>query len=235
MAGNSQSTSDMVYEAIKADILNFRIRPGELLAEEALSRQFEVSRTPVRDALRRLEHEGLSESKGRSRVVRVFNLASYEGIYRVRIALEDLAVDEAISSASDELINELAETWAGKQPIAQIPLDGTFVYSDERFHVGVASLAGNDYLVRTLRRVNDRIRAMRRVDFTTRARIKATAEEHAEILRLIQDRDRSGAQLAMGKHIQKSQQKIRARLPELVAKSYLDTNDQPRKRERGRS
>jgi DNA-binding GntR family transcriptional regulator len=223
----------MVYEAIKTDILNFRIRPGELLAEEALSRQYEVSRTPVRDALRRLEHEGLSEPKGRSRVVRVFNLASYEGIYRVRIALEDLAVDEAVSSATDEQIDGLAETWAGEEPITRIPLDGTFVESDERFHVGVASLAGNDYLVRMLRRVNDRIRAMRSVDFTTRARITATAKEHTEILGLIKDRDRTGAQLAMGKHIQKSQQKIHARLPQLVAKSYLDTNKPPEE-ERGR-
>lgn len=233
MAGNSKSTSDMVYEAIKADILNFRIRPGELLAEEALSRQYEVSRTPVRDALRRLEHEGLSEPRGRSRVARVFNLASYEGIYRVRVVLEGLAVDEAVASASDEQIDELGETWAGEESIARFPLDGTFVHSDERFHIGVASLAGNEYLVRTLRRVNDRIRALRSVDFTTRERIAATAREHTEILTLIKKRDQAAAQLAMGRHIEKSRQKIGARLPQLVAQSYLDTNNPPNE-ERGR-
>src|SRR4051794_11188224 len=206
--GNSQ---DDVYRQLKHSITNFEFRPGARLVEDDLSERYGVSRTPVREALRQLEREGLVvASAGRGRFVRDIALRDYEDVSQVRLALEDLAVAQACERADDAAIDELRATWDGNEPAA----DGSYVYADERFHTGVARLSRNDFLIDELSRVNDRIRIIRLTDFTDGTRIKTVQKEHDAILVAMRGRDTEKAASLMRRHIERSHANVR----ELIAR-----------------
>jgi DNA-binding GntR family transcriptional regulator len=210
-----------VYRQLKHSITNFELRPGAPLVEGELSERYGVSRTPVREALRQLELEGfVLASAGRGRFVRDISLRDYEDVSQVRLALEDLAVVQACERAEDGAIAELRTSWDGADPASP---DGSYVYADERFHSGVASLSSNDFLVDELARVNDRIRIIRLTDFTDEARIATVREEHDAILSAVGDRDAERARELMRSHIVRSQGNVRELIARALERAYLDS------------
>jgi DNA-binding GntR family transcriptional regulator len=224
MAKEAQSVRGLdIYLALKRDITQFMFKPGDRLIEEQLSERYRVSRTPIREAFRRLEEEGLIVSRGAvGRFVPHFNVNQYENVYRVRIALEELSVVQTCEAADDESIASLRSRWArGFEPEAEV-LDGGFVEADETFHLGVAELSGNTYLRDSLRRVNDRIRIIRMVDFTSRERIATTRAEHDEVLDAIGRRDADTARKLMRRHIERSKNHVRELISRAIASIYLD-------------
>src|SRR6478752_6569820 len=108
---DSGSRNQDAYEALKRDITRFHFKPGERLREEALSDRYAVSRTPIRDALRRLEQEGLVVTEGVGRFVRQFDVREFEDIYLVRAGIERAAAMQACDAASDEAIAALRASW----------------------------------------------------------------------------------------------------------------------------
>src|SRR3954451_23356648 len=105
MATTSQ---DEIYRQLKQSITSFEFRPGERLVEDDLSTRYGVSRTPVREALRQLEREGLGvASPARGRFVRDIALRDYEDVSQVRLALEELAVIQACERATGDAVEEL--------------------------------------------------------------------------------------------------------------------------------
>ena len=106
MADKIKTANSVVYESLRQQIFEGNIYPGSWLREQDLVEAFNVSRTPIREALRRLESEGLVESVP-FRGVKVVSLKP-EDIweeYMVRIALESLAFELAVSNMSDETIH----------------------------------------------------------------------------------------------------------------------------------
>ncbi len=211
------------YRALKRDITNFRFKPGERLLEEHLSDRYGVSRTPIREALRRLEQEGLIVSRGNvGKFIPHFDVLAYEDIYRVRIALEELAAVQACSRADNEEVEQLRRTWRAGFERGPVPLDGSFVEADERFHVGVAKLSRNSYLVESLQRINDRLRFIRITDFTVPHRLKATKTQHERVLDAILQRDEAAARTAIGDHIRESERNVRDLITRALSRIYLD-------------
>jgi DNA-binding GntR family transcriptional regulator len=210
-----------VYRQLKQSITNFEFRPGARLVEDDLSARYGVSRTPVREALRQLEREGLVvASAGRGRLVRDISLRDYEDVSRVRLALEELAVAQACDRAKDEAVDELRQSWDGTR---DAPADGSYVFADERFHSGVAQLSNNEFLVDELARVNDRIRIIRLTDFTDEQRIKTVREEHDAILAAILARDCDHATALMRSHIERSHANVRQLIGRALERAYLDS------------
>jgi DNA-binding GntR family transcriptional regulator len=209
-----------VLVRLRDDLTSFRLRPGERLIEEELSQRYGVSRTPVREALRVLEQKGLVvEDKRGRRSVPHFDIAVFEDIYRVRAGLERLAVVQACERGTNEQIAELARSWD-----VTLDEDESIEYyrSDERFHSGIARLSGNEFLIDALARVDDRIRIIRLVDFTSPDRVTRTRDEHTEILDAMVAGDGGTASRLIGEHVDEAMTNVRELVTRALAKVMLE-------------
>lgn len=215
-AKNTRRTiADDVYEKIKQDIASFRLLPGDRFTEIELSLQLNVSRTPVRQSLFRLQQEGYVEVLFRSgwRVL-PFDFKKFEQLYDLRILLEESAVTRLCDSATErtdqahQLMDELQAIWLvapekRSKDTVQVSL------WDEQFHCTLVEAAGNAEITRVHKEVTDRIRIIRHLDFTKQARIDSTYEEHAKILKAILHKRSEQAVLLLRTHIGTSQTEVR--------------------------
>jgi DNA-binding GntR family transcriptional regulator len=201
-----------VYEQLKRDIAAFALVPGDRFTENELCERLEVSRTPVRQALTRLQQEGYVEVLFRSgwRVL-PFDFEQFEQLYDLRMVLECAAVQRLCADGEwvdRALIDALAAIWM--VPATQRCSDMVQVGAwDEQFHCSLVSAAGNAEMTRVHREVTERIRIIRRLDFTKPARIDATYEEHGKILKAIQRKRGDQAALLLRTHIETSQAEVR--------------------------
>jgi DNA-binding GntR family transcriptional regulator len=210
-----RSVADQVYENVKQDIAEFRLIPGDRFTENELSLRLKVSRTPVRQSLYRLQQEGYVEVLFRSgwRVL-PFDFDKFEQLYDLRILLESSAVAQLCDATAvrtkkgQELLDSLIAIWL---VAPQDRSDDTVQVSqwDEQFHCALVEAAGNMEIARVHKEVTDRIRIIRRLDFTKQARIDATYEEHAKILKAIQRKRSDQATLLLRAHIETSQAEVR--------------------------
>ena len=214
-----RSRADEVYEQLKRDVAEFHLVPGDRFTENELSERLGVSRTPVRQALFRLQQEGYVEVLFRSgwRVL-PFDFEQFEQLYDLRMVLETTAVHRICadprlrggrpSPVDDALLAQLAAIWL--VPAAGRSTDPLEVAQwDEQFHCALVAAAGNAEMARVHRDVTERIRIIRRLDFTKPVRIDATYEEHAKILRAIQRGRGDQAALLLRAHIETSQAEVR--------------------------
>lgn len=207
-----RSRADEVYERLKADIAEFGLVPGDRFTENEIGERFQVSRTPVRQALVRLQQEGFVEVLFRSgwRVL-PFDFQKFEQLYDLRMVLETTAVHRLCTEperADRAILDELTATWL--VPVEARSTDALRVAQwDEAFHCALVAAAGNAEMARVHRDVTDRIRIIRRLDFTKQPRIEATYDEHAKILRAVQRKRADQAVLLLRAHIQTSQSEVR--------------------------
>ncbi|MDP3700749.1 MAG: GntR family transcriptional regulator [Hylemonella sp.] len=202
----------MVYDQLKRDVADFKLVPGDRFTENELSERMGVSRTPVRQALFRLQQEGYVEVLFRNgwRVL-PFDFDQFEQLYDLRMVLETTAVQRLCADdgkIDQQLLDQLAAIWL--VPAAERSTDIRQVAQwDEDFHCALVAAAGNAEMSRVHRDVTERIRIIRRLDFTQQARIDATYEEHAKILRAIQRKRGDPAVMLLRAHIQTSQAEVR--------------------------
>ena len=201
-----------VYQQLKRDVSDFKLVPGDRFTETEISERLGVSRTPVRQALFRLQQEGFVEVLFRSgwRVL-PFDFDQFEELYDLRQVLETTAVHRLCEGAAEidqSQLEALAAIWLvspalRSQDAAQVAL------WDEIFHCALVAAAGNAEMARVHRDVTDRIRVIRRLDFTKQPRIDATYDEHGKILLAIQHKRGDQAALLLRTHIQTSQTEVR--------------------------
>lgn len=203
------SLADSVYLGIKQNIFDFRLLPGDRFTENEIAARLHVSRTPVREALFRLEREGYLQVQFRSGWnVRELDFRQFDDLYDLRIALETACVRTLCDRPERPSLNELKSIWlvAPKRRL----LDGEQVCAlDEAFHGTLVAAAGNREMARCHQEVTERIRLLRRLDFTEQDRITATYEEHAQILRAILQRRADRAIDLLRNHIETSKAEVR--------------------------
>ena len=210
--GAPPSLADAIYRQLKEDIFEFRLLPGDRFSEGEIAERMAASRTPVRQALYRLEREGYLEVYFRSGwQVKPFDFAHFEELYEVRIVLELEAVKRLCERPNGELpdaLEQLRCTWM-VQPEQRLQ-DGREVSRlDERFHCQLVEAAGNREMARLHAEVSEKIRIIRRLDFTQGPRVEITYEEHARILGAILSRRCEEAQLLLKTHIEVSKAEVR--------------------------
>ncbi len=207
-----RSRADDVYEQLKRDVAQFKLVPGDRFTENEISGRLGVSRTPVRQALVRLQQEGYVEVLFRSgwRVL-PFDFDRFEHLYDLRMVLETTAAQRLCADGGRVdrgLLEQLVAIWL--VPEAQRSSDTVEVAQhDEDFHCALVVAAGNGEMARVHRDVTERIRIIRRLDFTKQARIAATYEEHARILKTIQRKRGDQAAMLLRAHIETSQAEVR--------------------------
>ncbi|MEQ6329366.1 GntR family transcriptional regulator [Pseudomonas chengduensis] len=207
-----ENLAERIYLQLKDDIFEFRLLPGDRFSEGEIAERMAASRTPVRQALYRLEREGYLEVYFRSGwQVKPFDFAHFEELYEVRIVLELEAVKRLCERPNGELpdaLEQLRCTWM-VQPEQRLQ-DGREVSRlDERFHCQLVEAAGNREMARLHAEVSEKIRIIRRLDFTQGPRVEITYEEHACILGAILSRRCEEAQLLLKTHIEVSKAEVR--------------------------
>ncbi|MBD8162240.1 GntR family transcriptional regulator [Erwinia persicina] len=205
-----EALADRVYQQLKNDIFDFRLMPGDAFSENEVADRFAVSRTPVRQALFRLEREGYVEVwHRRGWQVRQFDFAYFEELYDLRIVLECEAVKRLCLLPAGEAERLLARpigVWITEPPLA----DGiTVSLHDEAFHIALVAAAGNSEMTRIHGELTEKIRIIRRLDFTREDRISATYNEHASILRAILHQHSEEARRILTDHIAVSRAEVR--------------------------
>lgn len=207
-----ENLAERIYGQLKDDIFEFRLLPGDRFSEGEVAERMAASRTPVRQALYRLEREGYLEVYFRSGwQVKPFDFAHFEELYDVRIVLEQAAVKRLCDREAGEtpaLLDELKRIWmvAPEQRLE----DGREVSRlDERFHCQLVEATGNREMARLHGEVSEKIRIIRRLDFTQTPRVEATYDEHARILGAILSRRCEEAQLLLKAHIEVSKAEVR--------------------------
>jgi DNA-binding GntR family transcriptional regulator len=208
---NRVPRAESAYKHLKDKILTLQLRPAERISEVQVARELGVSRTPAREALRQLEQEGwLVLVPRQGYVVRAYSLAEVNQVYDLRIAIERHTARTAAERAPHASLARLAEEWEAlhERRGAMSPLD--WLEADEAFHLGIAAVTGNAELLNLLRRINERIRIIRRIDYSRPERAASTRRDHIEILALIQGRASREAADRIERHIVDSEESVKA-------------------------
>ncbi len=205
----SDRLADAVYGQVKSDIYEFRLLPGARFSENDRAARARVSRTPVREALLRLAREGFLQVHPKSGwSVQPLDFERFEHLYDVRVIMELAAVRKLVSGDFGDALTPLKKIWL--VPLKQRLTDWIEVAQhDEAFHATLVSAAGNPELARLHAEVTERIRIVRRLDFTQAERVAYTYEEHGAILKAILARKLQEATLLLKSHIEQSKLEVR--------------------------
>ncbi len=202
MGKKEGSLADKAYAAIRAGILSGRIGLGKKISEDSLAEELGVSRTPIREALRRLSEEGLVMLYPRSHAaVASISPDDAENVRRLRLVLEDFAIAEMDAErfrAEEEHLVSLAEectldAMRGNRAAA--------LESDSRFHIGLITASGNKALATAYQKLDAMIQLSRLANGFSEEKLIAHIGEHLPILRFISDGRIEEAKALMKEHI----------------------------------
>ena len=203
------SLTDQAYAGLKQMIFDFKLMPGDRVSETELAQRVEVSRTPLRAALQRLEREGFLKLLPRlGWQVTPLDFDVMDELYDLRTLIECEAARHLAEAEQRPELRQLADCWL--VPAGERLNDASEVGAlDEAFHALLVQGSGNREMARVHKEITERIRIIRRLDFTKPARIDATYDEHARILRAITRRRADEAQRLLRAHIQQSKLEVR--------------------------
>lgn len=203
-SGEFNRSSDAVYLTLREVILSQSLPAGKVFTEEDIAAVFGVSRTPVREAVLRLSGEHLLERRGRRLLVSAISPTEVLEIYDVRGALDALSARLATLNATPPDIAQLR--WIDEQMRAAVA--GNDVAESFRlnleFHDCLARMSRNEFLLRQVRVVQDRVRRFAHSTFEFAGRPDEILAEHQHILDAIEARDPDAAAAAANDHIMRS-------------------------------
>jgi DNA-binding GntR family transcriptional regulator len=189
----------LILEAIEAGVY----RPGDRLVESELADQLGVSRTPVREALQRLETQSMLTRDGRSLIVATLDHNQLAELYAVRAELEGLAARLAARHATDEEVRVLQGMVADDRSL----LGGdprSLSRANKRFHKQIHLASHNRFLVQQLDLVHRGMALMANTSFAAEGRDAVALVEHDLIVQAIAERDGDAAYAALKDHISKA-------------------------------
>lgn len=196
------SLADQAYQALRAAILDLTLKPGEQLVEQRLAQALGTSKTPIRQALHRLEQAGLVKGvPGKGYCVASLTLRDAREILQIRAMLEGLAAELACARLTETELGDLREHLRAAQTASE---DGQPELSAElghQFHKVLIDKADNERLVFLIGVLSDQYRRVRLISNQNRRRNPKSIEEHADILRALEARDAAGAGQAMRRHL----------------------------------
>lgn len=205
------------YRRLRDAIQQGELKPGDRVMEIELAQWLQMSRTPVRDALRRLESEGMLAHEPRNGLVvaRLDRQAVME-LYVMRQVLEGTAAGLCARHASDMEVMDLLELVATEKS-----LQGNFealARHNRRFHEAVHRGAHNRYLEKALHAVNDSMALLGRSQMLLPHRAQTALEEHGELAAAIERRDAAAAEAAARRHVLAAQrERLKILFPDTAA------------------
>ncbi|UOE56197.1 GntR family transcriptional regulator [Bacillus sp. CMF12] len=194
------SAKDIAYSELKKRIINCSFKPGQPIIEDELASELEISRTPLREALQRLELEELvvRQPNGRLKVAPVSKQEVKE-LFLVRSMLEGVVVVEAIENITEKEIRHLSYL---VKMLKETSREGNYEdvnHFGSQFHISLYDLCDNKTVVKILYQLNDRITRYRRLAHFVDT--KKTSDEHEVILEYIIKKDKVNAELTIKNHV----------------------------------
>ena len=185
----------LILEAIDVGVY----KPGDRLVESDLADRFGVSRTPIREALQRLETQSLLTRDGRSLIVSSLDHSQMAELYIVRAELEGLAANLAAKHATSEEIKVLQDMVDSDRKIISDP--SSLARSNRRFHKQIHLASHNRFLIKQLDLVHRSMALMATTSLAADGRGAVAVEEHQAIVTAIADRDSTKASEKLRNHI----------------------------------
>jgi len=198
------SRADFVYQSVRNAIWDGHFARGERIREEDIAKSLGVSRTPVREALQRLQQRGLLvTSPGRGLAVAQMSVKQVFDLYAMREILEGSAAGFAARHATEAEVQILYSLQK------QLSVEGhdalALVTLNRRFHQHIYEAAHNEYLLDTLEVLNDSMALLHNLTSRMPTRREQSDSEHLKIVQAIEKRDAEGAERASRNHIQQAQ------------------------------
>ena len=187
--GHSISMTNAVLEALRNDINNCIYESGQFVTEAEISQKFNVSKTPAREALNYLCQEGLLDKIPRKGyIVKSLSLAEVQNLFQFRNILERASVELAVRYASEQELQTLSELARARLDPAAEDIARQYHDLNNNFHISVAKLSRNPYLINALQNV---LNLLRRDLFTDMRRnsLEKALEAHVLVAQAMIDRD----------------------------------------------
>ncbi len=200
---------DEVFTSLRNAILSGHFKPGERLVEKELAEQLEISRTPIREALRKLELEGLVLYEPRKGVV-VVGVSSEDAleIYTIRAVLEGLAARLAASKRTEEELSKLKKLLSGMGECIQKDKINKLITLHASFHNFIAKVSKSPRLYQMIISLHDYVKNFAEIPCYLPGRLQYGWEEHKDIVDAIDERDHERAEYAARNHIMQAKESL---------------------------
>ncbi|MGF1659877.1 MAG: GntR family transcriptional regulator [Rubrimonas sp.] len=212
LPGHAKETAvEMLVRRLSAGIVEGALAPGVRLDEQSLAERFEVSRTPVREALAQLAAQGLVERRPhRGVVVAGLSMERLLHLFELMTELEGVCARLAALRMTDAERAALAADHLAARALAEAEDSERYADANRLFHLAIYDGAHNPELVGTTRDVRNRLAPFRRAQFQVHGRPSASWREHDAVAQAILARDGEAASAAMRAHIEKVKDAYRA-------------------------
>lgn len=194
------SLYDKVYNYLYEEIITQNIKPGQAIVEQEISGLLGVSRTPVREVLKKLETEGLVKHySSRGTFVKEVTTQDIEEIFELRSIFEEMALRSAIHKIPDEELEELESLLNSLE--FGVNTAEEFYETDRSLHRVIISYSKNQRMADFLKTINSQAEMLRRISAMTPKRLQKSKQEHLEIIGAIKERDIEKAVNSLHTHL----------------------------------
>lgn len=208
--GMPQSAASRTLDALRHRIISMELPPDSLLSRTDLARQYDISQTPLREALQKLEAEGLVDIFPQSRTVvtRIDTTQMHEAHF-LRIAVESEVLRRLAPRCDEATIARLNTVVALQEALAGNPAElPAFQELDEVFHQTLMAAVGQPGLHALLRARSGHLNRVRRLDLPNDGKIRRILQGHREIIAALQARDPEAAQAAIREHLSQTVSRV---------------------------
>ena len=203
----SRPIREIAYEVLKKAIITGEIPAGERIVETDYADRLHISRTPLREALRKLERDGLVEYvMRRGVIVHAFTTEDVEQIYTIRNCLELLTLPDIIEKATPEDIAHLQEMLAKMDELNEKNDVEALSPVARDFHTAITAISGKNRILRVIEGQDEYIRRFSAMAIKQEDRRNEANEEHHRLVDLIEQKDLPAFEALMKQHIERSKE-----------------------------
>ena len=200
--GKPRSIGEAVYAALKAAIIKGDLPPGQRLVEHQLSAQMRTSRIPVREAIKKLEKDGLVEKpQNRGFIVKSVTKAEIEETFGIRAVLESYAAYLATERVNDALMKRLEDSVRAYRDALTRDEIGGMMAANAQFHETIYKASGSEKLYTLINNFRDYFSRYRKTLLVTRGYAEISLGDHMQMLDAMRARDKEKVEDLVRKHI----------------------------------
>ncbi|HAT53727.1 MAG TPA: GntR family transcriptional regulator [Lactobacillus sp.] len=203
------SRKDEAYEYLRNKIVINDFHPNQVLSENKLTDELNMSRTPVREALKELESDGLVSLSGRETIVAPLTEQDVQEVYELRSLLESYALRQSINLIPEERLAEFEKAFNDAYHAGDWD---AYLKVDTAFHALITHLAGHKRLQQFLKILGSQTERTRHVNSNNPNRMERSINEHMEIIKWIRLRNLDEAEKALAYHLQQVYESVRSYL-----------------------
>ncbi len=195
---------NIAYKYIRDAIMTYELMPGQVIVEQDLSDAIGISRTPVRDALKQLQMEGLvRQIPSRGTFVTDITLQDVEELFQIRVLLETVALKVAIMDATEAELNAAYESlnMLDDKQIDDKTTKELYYDSDRSLHYLIMKYSRNSRMIAFHKNIESQLERLRRISSITPMRLAVSRKEHLDIIEAIRSRDLEKAEEALVTHL----------------------------------